>query len=128
MHDLSPLPASNLSPSPFDFLSLCNITHSETAGPDAVRAFLESQKYPQDKINLVVDIVAGVSFKNELGKKPGELRVFPELAVVLFTHTFSLALLLSRSLALLLSLSLSRTRARQSALQCNCYASAGAGR
>jgi uncharacterized protein len=40
---------------------------SETAGPDAVREWLTSQNYPQDKTDKIVAIVEGISFKNELG-------------------------------------------------------------
>jgi hypothetical protein len=41
--------------------------------------FVKSQNYPSDKIDTVVRIIRGVSFKNELA---GKIEVFPELSVV----------------------------------------------
>ena len=52
---------------------------SEEAGPDAVRAFLESQNYDKEKTEIVVRVVKGISYKNEIS---GGCEVFPELAIV----------------------------------------------
>jgi uncharacterized protein len=56
---------------------------SETAGADAVRAFLESRGCARELIERVVHVVAHVGFKNELGRAAGQqLQLTPELAVV----------------------------------------------
>lgn len=54
---------------------------SETAGVYAVREFLQQQKYPEDKIELIARVIEGVSFKNGLNKD-AKTEIFPELAVV----------------------------------------------
>jgi uncharacterized protein len=56
-----------------------NSIYSETAGQEAISKFLKEQNYPQEKIELVLRIVKGIGFKNELA---GGLEVFPELAIV----------------------------------------------
>jgi len=56
---------------------------SETEGPDAAAAFLETQNYPKEKIQKIRQIIEGISFKNELKSSPLQLREkFPELAIV----------------------------------------------
>lgn len=52
---------------------------SETAGIAAAQQFLRSQQYSEDRIQMVVRVIEGVGFKNELS---GKTTTFPELAVV----------------------------------------------
>eukprot|EP00026_Physarum_polycephalum_P015756 Phypoly_transcript_16516.p1 GENE.Phypoly_transcript_16516~~Phypoly_transcript_16516.p1 ORF type:complete len:222 (+),score=41.14 Phypoly_transcript_16516:193-858(+) len=54
---------------------------SETAGSEAVREFLQSQNYPSEKLEKIIQVIEGVSFKNELNKD-AKVNIFPELAVV----------------------------------------------
>jgi len=55
---------------------------SETAGVEAAKTFLESEEYDLNKIKTIVDIIGGVSFKNELSASTNKMKLFAELAVV----------------------------------------------
>lgn len=46
----------------------------ETDTNKRIQKFLEMEKYPQDRIDRIITIVDGVSFKNELGKTEEELK------------------------------------------------------
>ncbi|KAK9803661.1 hypothetical protein WJX72_009151 [[Myrmecia] bisecta] len=53
---------------------------SETAGKDAVQEFLDAQGVEADLAQQILQIIAGVGFKDELARAPRQ--VSPELAVV----------------------------------------------
>lgn len=55
------------------------LVFSETAGVEDAEAFLKSQHCDPHKIDSILKIIEGVSFKNELGAKAC---MFSELAVV----------------------------------------------
>ncbi|CAK0784321.1 hypothetical protein CVIRNUC_007525 [Coccomyxa viridis] len=56
-------------------------SRSESASRAAVKEFLESQQVNEPQKTQILDIIAGVGFKDELGR-PGSQHISPELACV----------------------------------------------